>query len=533
MSVDLFKNGTYLRKPGGNVENVAEQKAAGIEWALLNIGVDVDRDPSVWDRQRQLYRQHGVPHGPWLHVRSMADLEFLVKTGFEWSSALVGCNVEDVVGDKLDLKAVGEYLLRVWRQPVHMATLPWVQNEQGWQHVAFAYLALELFPLEGQGQIYLDQYEACIQHAFDEGAEHVTLLYSTTSPRSVYPAAVAHCLYTADNVTNWSEWKDAVPQVPPRPKEEPVPPTPPLPPKEWYEKPYLTGPPVGPEKLPRPLYPPSAGKGTFTGDDVTAYKRAISRAGRLQPWSPSTWNNTYGDPFALGDGSGMVGKSGVRGFQRQTWPSDPKMQTGNLGDETYQKMRRTLISDPSSPHFREPIFDRTCVILLKRAAQEAFEDAKIISFRRHLADFCERAESASSGSWTYSQQRPYTGLGVEPEKYHINDCSSYVILAYWWGRTKSGLAVPDPSDYQYDGYGNTWDNLDGHEVVTSGNYLVGDLAHYGSGSRSHVTLCRKAGDKDTSVWSSFGSEPKPKALSLHYRFDFRYVVRPPLGFDDL
>jgi len=59
---DLFKTGTYIRKPGGNVENVGEQKAAGVEWALLNVGVDVDRDPTVYNRQRTLYRQIGRAH---------------------------------------------------------------------------------------------------------------------------------------------------------------------------------------------------------------------------------------------------------------------------------------------------------------------------------------------------------------------------------------------------------------------------------------------------------------------------------------
>jgi hypothetical protein len=84
--------------------------------------------------------------------------------------------------------------------------------------------------------------------------------------------------------------------------------------------------------------------------------------------------------------------------------------------------------------------------------------------------------------------------------------------------------VADPSGYQYDGYGNTWDDLDGHPTVTSGNYIVGDLAHY----QGHVTICKKAGDHLGSLWSSFGSEPKPKEVTLHYRGDLAKVVRPPL-----
>jgi hypothetical protein len=294
--------------------------------------------------------------------------------------------------------------------------------------------------------------------------------------------------------------------------------------KLWYEKPYLQGPPVGPEELPRVLYPPSAGKGTFAGDDVTAFKRAISRAGRLKPWAPATWSPTYGEQFAVGKGTGNVGDSGVRGFQRQTFPGQTNMQTGFLGKQTYQAIRRSLVSDPGSPNFRKPLLDATAVKLLELAAKEFSEDAAIADFRKHLADFCVRAEAADSELWTYSQARPFTGLGVAPEKAHVNDCSGYVILAYFWGRTKSGLAVDDPSGYSYEGFGNTWDDLDGSPKVTSGQYLVGDLAHYDG----HVTICRQAGDKDTSVWSSFGSEPKPEPKELHYRGDFLKVVRPPL-----
>lgn len=276
MSLDLFQTGTYLRCPGGNVQNVADQQAAGVKWALLNLGTDpcVQRNPSVWDLQRQIYRQHGMPHGPWMHVRSMTDLSFLLGVAVDWQADLIGVNVEDVVDDKLSLQAVGGYLLDFWvnpyGKPVHMATLPWVQNDQGWQHVSFCYLALEMFPKEGQGQLYLDEYERCIDHAFDEGAKRVTLLYSTTSPRSVYPAAVAHCLYTADNVaSNWPEWKDTLPQIPPTPKEEPDVPT--LPSLTVKQFPY-TG----------PLYGPSNAKGP-TNDRLTnkGLKRGLIRLGLL------------------------------------------------------------------------------------------------------------------------------------------------------------------------------------------------------------------------------------------------------------
>lgn len=198
-----------------------------MKWAALNLGSDacVNRDPSVWDKQRGLYRAAGIPIGPWMHCRSLADIDFLIFVGATWPDAkFIGCNIEDVVGDKLSLQQVGGVLLDFWvnkyQKPVHMPTLPWVQNGQGWNYVDFAYLALEMFPEVDPR--YLRDYQGCIDHAFAEGAKKVTLLYSTQSPRNVYPN-VAHCLYTADNVTNWPSWQDQLTQAIPKPPGGTVP----------------------------------------------------------------------------------------------------------------------------------------------------------------------------------------------------------------------------------------------------------------------------------------------------------------------
>lgn len=538
--LDLFAPGAYARRAGGNLERPVDQKPV-CEWMAYSINLDNGGGGStaIWDVCRALWEAIGIKTFPWLHCRKLADIERLMEQATREGHTTIGVNIEDVVGDKLSLAAVAGLLLDRWMnvagRQVHMATLPWVQNQQGWHHLAFAVAALEIMPDE-QRNIFPNGYdpkivEDCIDHAFAEGLEHVTLMFKTKAPhtRELYGAQFNYChsLYTADDIDpsrqGWLGWRSlGSPCTRPK-KEEPVPPQ-----DDWYDKPYLTGPPVGPEKLPRALKPPSAQGGKVTsGDDVTAFKRAISRAGRLKPWAPATWNPSYGEAFAMGDGSGNVGKSGVRGFQRQQFPADKAMHTGNLGDKTYQALRRARVSDPDSPNFREPLFDAEAVRLLKRAAKEFDEQAIVTEFREHLAEFCQRAERTADAVWTYTQARPFTGLGKAPEADHDNDCSSYVILAYFWARTKSGLAVPDPSGYAYDGYGNTWDDLDGHPRVTSGSYLVGDLAHYDG----HVTICRKAGDKDTSVWSSFGSEPKPRAVSLHYRPDFISVVRPEIDVD--
>jgi hypothetical protein len=289
----------------------------------------------------------------------------------------------------------------------------------------------------------------------------------------------------------------------------------------WFDAPYEKGPPVGPDKVPRVLSPPSAGKGTFTGPDAMAVKRGISRAQRFDPWAPLNWDYTYGEVIALGRGTGQVGDSGVRGFQRQEFPLAKAKHTGIVNEETYQRMRRALV--PVGPNEGDPIFDPKAVDLLFEAAKEYAPLTDIQKVREAIVDFTRRAE-AHEAVWHYSQRRPYTGLGDAPELKHWGDCSSYVILCYYWARQVTRIRVPDPSGYQYAGWGNTWDNLDGHPRVTSGSYQVGDLAHYSG----HVTICRKAGDYLTSVWSSFGSESGPDDKDLHYSGDFIKVVRPPL-----
>jgi len=521
MTLNLFTPGAYCRAVGGNLER-PEIQSPVVRWLAWSINSDNGANGGVhaWDKCRGLWDGAGLASFPWLHCRRLADVDRLVDVGIAEGSPAIGLNIEDVVADFAgDLEAVAARLER-WSGPVHMATLGWIQNEQGWDALARVVAALEIFPDEVPETAA--DVPGCVAHAFAEGLVNVTLMFKTKAPNAPedYDLGICHSLYTADDILPtapaWALW--AVPG----PCEKLRPPMPSVP---WYEKPYATGSPVGPDKLPRSLYPPKAGKGTQVGDDVLAFKRAISRGGRLIPWSPSTWSLAYGDAFALGDGSGNVGKSGVRGFQRQAFPDDGSMDTGNLGDRTYQAIRRARVSDPESPHFGEPLLDTKAIQLLRQASGEYQQDAKVAAWRVAVADYCKRAEDASSAAWVYSQDRPFQGFGVEPEKYHRNDCSGYAILAYWWGRSRSGLAVPDPSDYSYLGFGSTRE-LDDNPRVTSGNYLVGDLALYDSAG--HVTLCKKPGDATTSRWSSFGGEPRPLERELFYRSDFLKVVRPPL-----
>jgi hypothetical protein len=508
--IDLFQPGAYCRTAGGNLEQPAIQ-APVVRWMSWSINPDNGGagDPGVWDRCRSLWTGAGIQDFPWLHCRSWQQVTRLISIAKQYNSPAIGLNIEDVVGDGLNLQQLGALVQSEWGKPVHMAVLPWVQNGAGWEHMSFAVAALEINPDENDPSKHIAD---CLFHAKAEGLTKVTLMLKTAGFTPAYYGdfwKVCHSLYTADDITpdqaSWASWIQAQPCI----GGEPVPPDP------WYAKPYKKGTAVGPPKLPRVLEPPD---GTvMAGDDVTAIKRAISHAQRWLPWAPSQWDNRYNKYFAFGKGTGQVGDSGVRGFQRQ----EGITQNGVLNDDTYQKIRRALI--PTGPREGEHILDAISIALIKSAQDELGPEGQREKVRAAIADFCERAES-SEELWHYTQQRPYSGLGLAPERYHENDCSSYVAVAYFWARQQTKLLVPDPTKYRYTGYGNTWDDLDGHPRVTSGNYLIGDLAHYDG----HVTLCRKPGNATRAIFSSFGQESGPEPTNVHYRGDFIKVVRPRL-----
>jgi hypothetical protein len=150
-------------------------------------------------------------------------------------------------------------------------------------------------------------------------------------------------------------------------------------------------------------------------------------------------------------------------------------------------------------------------------------------FREQIADFCSTAE-AYEVRWSYSQRRPYSGLGVGPANWHTNDCSSYCDLVFWWAGHYSKHPVAAPLGYHYSGYGNTqsaYNFLKAHNAPVD-KYRIGDLAIYGTPSLTkHMTVCRREGDRSQAVWSSFGRQEGPEPHALHYRSDLVGVYRHP------
>jgi hypothetical protein len=287
----------------------------------------------------------------------------------------------------------------------------------------------------------------------------------------------------------------------------------------WWEHAYGGAPPPGGLiPLARPLYPPDAAeqgrKPSVDGPDCEAIKRGIARGGR---WEWTQFDDSYSNAFAHGR-SGNVGESGVAGFQRQQKIDD----TGWYGQKTHDALQYALIPD-DLPHAGEHLLDDRARQLLREAWEEFGGEEPagggVEQVREAIVDFCETG-LAHPSAWDYALVRPLD-VSVNPAGPVTSDCSMSAIQAF------HSAGAPDPSKQGYSGYGNT-DYYEVEHPRVGGGYLVGDLAHYGSGGNSsHVTVCIRAGDSGSADWWSFGSEP-PSRRSLYYRSDFLFVVRPPL-----
>jgi hypothetical protein len=268
---------------------------------------------------------------------------------------------------------------------------------------------------------------------------------------------------------------------------------------EWWEVPYPKN-----SKPPNVSLPRTLEVGVPNGDDVIAFKRAISRGGRW-PWG--TFNPTYTKDFAMGQGGNVV-DTGVRGFQRQCRIPDD----GVLGPQTFEFIRTALVPKPLA-NAGQPLLDSYAQQLLKKAPADK---------EAALADYCRRC-IAHEPIIHYSQHRPMTHLGAKPENGFTADCSGHATGCYYW------VQWPDPNKSNYNGYG--WTGTLVNNPKCNSPYRVGDLALYGTSTSNttHVCTCYVAGDASTSVWCSHGSEEGPYAVSLWYRDDLVCVVRPSKG----
>jgi hypothetical protein len=150
-----------------------------------------------------------------------------------------------------------------------------------------------------------------------------------------------------------------------------------------------------------------------------------------------------------------------------------------------------------------------------------------------IADYIQAAIRAEP-YWSYSQARPMSNLGRKPGDRQTADCSTFATTALYWARLQTGIAVPDPNGYGYNGYGFTGSLMSFNSArrVFNSSFEIGDLALYGPNSSpwstTHVCICYRAGSGYTSLWGSHGSQSGPGSRTLHYRSDLIGVYRPEL-----
>jgi hypothetical protein len=254
------------------------------------------------------------------------------------------------------------------------------------------------------------------------------------------------------------------------------------------------------------LYGSDATKHDSSGKTIEALKRAMVRLGYLDK------------PLNQLDEKWAGGSAFDQAFGR--WSIEVGLQNDHMyGEQKWTAIRKAKITSGSKKgEYALDLFAQD-LIRQDHLAQQSSPSDRV---RGKIVAFCEQG-LRKPGLWNYTQNRPVK-VNVDPwGTATINsDCSGSVIQAFHYAKRVTGLAVNDPAQQGWSGYGNTDLYEDDWPTVT-GSYKVGDLGHY----RGHVTLCIKAGDWGSSEWWSFGSEP-PSRRRLNYRSDFRKVVRPVL-----
>lgn len=247
--------------------------------------------------------------------------------------------------------------------------------------------------------------------------------------------------------------------------------------------------------LERALYPPSAGKGVFHGDDVLALKRVVSRAG-FWPWQE--FDDVYSGAFALGKNA--PGEQGMAGWQKHLGIQS----SGNYGVATHQAGLKDRVR-PGLPHSGDRVWDQYSINLY-RGFEDTTAAEKIVTDIFSWWQWMVAREPAIH----YSQARPIQPLRdrEDPPKIPSDlDCSGTVIYCAWLADALS----PDIS-FGYSGNGWTgsliaggqWISVSDIDQMAREHYVLG---FYGPSkwNTKHVTAFRS-----TRQIYSMGNEGAPE-----------------------
>lgn len=259
----------------------------------------------------------------------------------------------------------------------------------------------------------------------------------------------------------------------------------------------------------------AAGPLKAKGPTAEALKRFFGRIGKLewgdydQHYNRELWN--------------LVADLKInQGIRKKSDPRD-----GSYGKEVWEHVRTRRVP-PGKPNSGQYALDFYARKIVQDEAGETAGSNDIQKVQFFINEFW-RLLIANKHIWHYSQRRPGDPT-VNPATGGYNDCSLAPIQAHRYAQEKSGILVPDPSKWGYNGYGNT-DWYEDDWPKTFAPFRVGDLAHFHS--ERHVIQCISPGNFDTAQWGSNGSEAAPELINPlrnYYRFpnEYMFTVRPPL-----
>lgn len=212
------RNGTFLRSPRGGVEDVAEMKAAGMQYLALNIG-----DGQHWNDWRIVVnraRALDVNVFPWARCRTADEVYALCDTA-DLVAFQVIVNVEDEFKDTLPPKAVATLLRDFDELEIAISMPAWAYNDVDYAPLAEYPMLLQLFPQDMRiDPSELEQKQRdCVTHARDKGFTYVGITCQTYGEDGVsygkakpewyaYMNGGTRSLFTGDDVgaSNWAAW---------------------------------------------------------------------------------------------------------------------------------------------------------------------------------------------------------------------------------------------------------------------------------------------------------------------------------------
>lgn len=207
-----------LRSPHGGVDNISEQKAAGMEWIACNVR---DFAAQTWDTVRMKAAALGVPVFPWGRVghpesetrRDAEDfLGNLVFIGHQWGSEWILPNLEKEA-ESIAPPGFCAEVLRGLGFPGHVgwSTQAWLPNSVDFSPIAHDPVLLQIFPEDNRWtpEEIPQKMTDCLRHARDKGFVYAGVTYQTyRAEPSWYDLTGVHSFFTGDDIGpgNWDKW---------------------------------------------------------------------------------------------------------------------------------------------------------------------------------------------------------------------------------------------------------------------------------------------------------------------------------------